>query len=131
MGGYGSGQRGGRCTVESAFRISIDRLIRRRIMRQGVHGCTMHFSNYYDDLDVECIVRVGEPWDSWMWLRYEMTDYWTGEECKIDDKVFSPLRRHRSVASAGGSSARVRTAGCECCICPSAAGIFGRGVAIV
>jgi hypothetical protein len=32
--------------------------------------------------------RVAEqPWNSWMRLRYAMSDYWTGEVRDIDDKI--------------------------------------------
>jgi len=57
--------------------------------RDSGHGCTIHFSGYHqDDLDVELIVRAADPWHGWMRIKYEMTDDWSGEELKIDDKIF-------------------------------------------
>jgi hypothetical protein len=35
---------------------------------------------------------VGDPWDSWLRLQYSMADYWSGEELKIDDKVYLAVR---------------------------------------
>jgi hypothetical protein len=37
---------------------------------------------------VECETHIGGPWDDWVRLKYEMTDYWTGEPLAIDDKLF-------------------------------------------
>jgi hypothetical protein len=37
MGGYGSGRSGGRPTVESAFRLDIDAMIRWGCVRPGAH----------------------------------------------------------------------------------------------
>jgi hypothetical protein len=95
MGGYGSGRSGGQSTVESAFRIDID-VLRRRLRRHGMiplgpragcvmprAGCVMQFSG----CDVECEAHFDEPWNSWVRLKYRMTDYWTGEPLEIDDKI--------------------------------------------
>jgi len=90
MGGIGSGRSGGRCTVESSYRINIDALIRHGVLRPGMTAlATFQFSSdQQDDIKLECVARVGDgPWDSWIRLRYELTDYWTGEDLKIDDKV--------------------------------------------
>jgi hypothetical protein len=96
MGGYGSGRRGGGPTVESefAFRIDIDALRRDGLIRLGVRGgCVIRFSHPYRDLDVECETHIGGPWDDWVRLKYEMTDYWTGEPLAIDDKIFLATSR--------------------------------------
>jgi hypothetical protein len=88
MGGFGSGRRGGRPTVESAFRIDIDVLRRHGMIRLGSRdGCVMHFSGYYDDLDVKCEVHIKGQWNSWIRLKYDMIDYRTDEPLEIDDKI--------------------------------------------
>ena len=89
MADNGSGRYGGRPTVESAFRIHLDMLIRERYIRPGARsGCRMHFSGYFHELDVDCETTIVDPWNSWMHLRYSMTDYWTDEDIEIDDKIF-------------------------------------------
>jgi hypothetical protein len=89
MGGFGSGRCGGYATCESTFRIDIDALRRQRMIRLGVRGgCVMHFSGYWHDLDVECETHIDGPWNGWVRLKYEMTDYWTDEPLEIDDKIF-------------------------------------------
>jgi hypothetical protein len=94
MGGYGSGRRGGGPTVQSAFRVEIDALRRDGLIRPGVRGgCVIRFSGPYRDLDVECETHIGDPWNDWVRLKYEMTDYWTGEPLAIDDKIFLATSR--------------------------------------
>src|SRR5215470_15334448 len=89
MGGYNSGRYGGRPTVESAFRIDIDWLSRNRLMRPYAReGSGLRFSSSHWDLEAECEAYVGDAGSSWIRLRYEMTDYWTDEELKIDDKIW-------------------------------------------
>jgi hypothetical protein len=108
MGGYGSGRSGGRPTVESAFRIDIDALRRDGLIRLGVRGgCVIRFSGPYRDLDVECETHIGGPEDDWVRFKYEMTDYWTGEPLKVDDKVYLAPPAHISVGYDGGSCARI------------------------
>jgi hypothetical protein len=48
----------------------------------------MQFSGYWNDLDVECEAHIDGPWNGWVRLKYDMTDYWTGELLEIDDKIF-------------------------------------------
>jgi hypothetical protein len=94
MGGFGSGRRGGYPTSESTFRIDIDALRRHRMIRLGVRGgCVMHFSGHWHDLDVECETHIDGPWNGWVRLKYEMTDYWTNEPLEIDDKIFLATSR--------------------------------------
>src|SRR5215813_13729567 len=96
MGGYGNGRRGGGPTVESefAFRIDIDALRRDGLIRLGVRaGCVIRFSHPCRDLDVECETHIDGPWNDWVRLKYEMTDYWTGEPLAIDDKIFPVTSR--------------------------------------
>jgi hypothetical protein len=92
MGGYGSG-RSGRPTVESAFQIDIDILIRHGYIRPGVRGgCLMQFSGYHD-LDVNCETHVADPSNSWIRLQYGITDYWTDEPLEIDEKIYLATSR--------------------------------------
>jgi hypothetical protein len=56
----------------------------------------------------------------WVRLKYEMTDYWTGEPLEIDDKIFLATSRPPFGGCDGGSCARS-------CTCRSAAVTFGRG----
>jgi hypothetical protein len=94
MGGFGSGRHGGYPTIESTFRIDIDALRSHRMIRLGVRGgCVMHFSGYWHDLDVECETHIDGPWNGWVRLKYEMTDYWTDEPLEIDDKIFLATSR--------------------------------------
>ena len=50
-------------------------------------------SGPYRDLDVECETHIGGPWNDWVRLKYEMTEYWTGEPLAIDDKIFLATSR--------------------------------------
>jgi hypothetical protein len=89
MGGYGSGRSGGRPTVEGALRLDIDAMMRWGGIRPGVHLAGEMGFNFYDDqLEIKFESRVGDPWDSWLRLQYVIHDYWSGEPCEIDDKVF-------------------------------------------
>ena len=53
----------------------------------------MRFNFYGDQIEVKFEPRVGEPWESWLRLKYAMADYWTGEEVEIDDKIFLATTR--------------------------------------
>ena len=76
------------------MRLDIDALRRDGMIRFGVRaGCVIRFSGPYDDLEVECETHIGGPWDDWVRLKYEMTDYWTGEPLAIDDKIFLTTSR--------------------------------------
>ena len=97
MGGFGSGRSGGRPTVESALRLDIDDMMQWGAIRPGSHrtGEMRLHQLYGDDLDVKFESHPGDPENSWLWLRYSITDYWSGEELKIDDKVYlAPSRPH-------------------------------------
>jgi hypothetical protein len=88
MGGFGSGRRGGGPTVESAFRMDIDVLRRHGLIRLGSRaGWVMHFSGYHEDLDVECETHIAERWNSWIRVKYDLVDYWTGEPLAINDTI--------------------------------------------
>jgi hypothetical protein len=94
MGGFGSGRRGGYPTIESTFRIDIDALRSHRLIRLGGRGgWVIRFSGPYHDLDVECETQIDGPWNGWVRLKYEMTDYWTGEPLEIEDKIFLATSR--------------------------------------
>jgi hypothetical protein len=58
----------------------------------AVGGMRLH-QFYGDDIDVKFESRAGDPWNSWLCLRYSMADYWSGEEVKIDDKVYLATTR--------------------------------------
>jgi hypothetical protein len=63
--------------------------MRRGVIQPGARvGCSMRFRFYDDVLDVRCEAHVGDPWDSFVRLRYAMADYWTGEDLEVDDKVY-------------------------------------------
>jgi hypothetical protein len=98
MGGYSSGRRGGRPTVEGALalRLDIDAMMRWGYIRPGAHLAGEFTLGFYnDELAIKFESRVGDPWDSWLRLRYSMAEYCSGEELKIDDKVYlAPTRPH-------------------------------------
>jgi hypothetical protein len=64
-------------------------------IRPGFHlvGGMRLLQFYGDDIDVKFESRAGDPWNSWLCLRYSMADYWSGEEFKIDDKVYLATTR--------------------------------------
>jgi hypothetical protein len=97
MGGFGSGRSGGRPTVESALRLDIDSMMCWGAIQPGFHRVgKMQLHQFYgDDIDVKFESLAGDPWHSWLRLRYSIADYWSGEELKIDDKVYlAPTRPH-------------------------------------
>ena len=56
------------------------------MIRLGVRaGCVIRFSGPYRDLDVECETHIGGPWNDWVRLKYEMTDYWRWADTAADD----------------------------------------------
>jgi hypothetical protein len=81
------------------------------MIRLGARGgCVIRFSGPYYDLDVECETHIDGPWNGWVRLKYEMTDYWTGEPLAIDDKIFlATSRPPRSVGCGGGSYAALES----------------------
>jgi hypothetical protein len=88
MGGYGSGPRSGRPTVESALRLDVDSIMRWGLIQQGSQVAAQMSFNFHDDqIDVKFESYAGD-WDSWLRLRYSIADYWSGEELRIDDKVY-------------------------------------------
>jgi hypothetical protein len=96
MGGFGSGRRGGRPTVESALKLDIDAMIRARVIQPGAHvGGEMKFQFYDNELGVQFEALAGDPWNSWIRLRYVISDYWTGEQHEIDDKIYLAASRPR------------------------------------
>jgi hypothetical protein len=89
MGGLGSGRSTGRPTVEAALRLDIDRMIGWGAIRTGsdVSG-KMRFEFYDDEIDVSFESHSGNPWDSWLRLRYSTTDDRTGEQLEISDTIY-------------------------------------------
>jgi len=67
--------------VESALRLDIDDMMQWGGIKPGAHlAGEMGFNFYGDQIDVKFESRMGEPWESWLRLKYAMADYWTGEE---------------------------------------------------
>ena len=65
--------------------LDIDAMMRWGAIKPGAHlAGEIGFSFYDDPLDVKFESRVGDPWESWLRLKYAMADYWTGEELEID-----------------------------------------------
>ena len=94
MGGFGSGRGGGGPTVESALRLDIDDMMQWGGIRAFARlAGEMRFNFYGDQIEVKFESRVGEPWESWLRLKYAMADYWSGEEVEIDDKIFLATTR--------------------------------------
>jgi hypothetical protein len=88
MGGYGSGRNGGPPTVESALRLDIDNLVRRGVIQLGTHlRGSMQFDFYDEELSIEFESKAVASEASWLRLKYDITDYWSGEDCKIDDLI--------------------------------------------
>ena len=94
MGGRGSGQQGGRPTVESAWRFDIDALVRGGAIKAGkyVEG-SLKLPSCDDELAIEFESSATNPRNSWLRLRYAICDYWTGEQHQIDDKIYLTASR--------------------------------------
>jgi hypothetical protein len=89
MGGFGSGRRCGRPTVESAWKLDIDAMIRRRIIQPGRHaGGVMTIQCGSDEFWMKFDALLADPWDSWVRLRYVISDYRTDEKHEIDDTIY-------------------------------------------
>jgi hypothetical protein len=89
MGGSGSGRHGGRVLVENAIRLNVDTLLSRCGIRRG--GAARGKFNFdFDDqdlwIDFEC--HINHPGESWLRLRYQICDYWTGEPHDIDELIY-------------------------------------------
>jgi hypothetical protein len=94
MGGFGSGRRGGGPTVESTVKLDIDWMMRSDAIQPGcrVTG-EMHFRLYDAPIDVKFESETRNGAHGWLRLRYKMTDYWSGAELEIDDKVYLETTR--------------------------------------
>ena len=76
MGGSGSGASGWRVTTESALQLDIDTLVRRGVVRLGMHADgVMKFRK----LAVEFESKAVDPKNNWLRLRYVIADRWTDE----------------------------------------------------
>jgi hypothetical protein len=91
MGGSGSGRQGGRATVESAWRLDIDTLVRAGAIQPGtyVEG-NLKLPSCDDELAIKFESSAG---DLWLRLRYAIRDSWTGEQHQIDDKIYLTASR--------------------------------------
>jgi hypothetical protein len=47
----------------------------------------MKFRLYDDELRIQFEALARDPADSWLRLRYAISDYWTGQQDEIDDKI--------------------------------------------
>ena len=94
MGGFGSGRHGGRATVESALKLDVDAMMRTGAIEPGAHvGGEMKFQFDDDELAIQFEALAGDPADSWVRLRYAISDYWTGKQHEIDDKIYLAASR--------------------------------------
>jgi hypothetical protein len=48
----------------------------------------MKFQLYDDELRIQFEALARDPADSWLRLRYAISDYWTGQQHEIDDKIY-------------------------------------------
>jgi hypothetical protein len=89
MGGFGSGRHGGRATVESALKLDVDVMMRTGAIEPGARVVgEMTFRLDGDELAIQFEALAGDPADSWIRLRYAISDYWTGKQHEIDDKIY-------------------------------------------
>ena len=67
MGGYGSGQQGGRPTVENAWRVDIDTLVRAGAIKPGayVEG-NLNLPSCDDELAIEFESSATGPGNNWL-----------------------------------------------------------------
>jgi hypothetical protein len=96
MGGFGSGRNGGRVCVESAIRLNVDTLLGQCGIRRGGSVKGTYVFDFYDQelsIDFEC--HVGNPRASWLRLRYQICEYWTGEPHDIDELIYLVATRPR------------------------------------
>src|SRR6185312_17215329 len=118
MGGFGSGRHGGRATVESALKLDVDAMIRARVIQPGAHvGGEMKFQFDDDELATQFEALTGDPADSWIRLRYTISDYWTGKtrnrRQNLPCRVAAVVRRPAVVVP----SAQPKTGVCASSIC--------------
>jgi hypothetical protein len=112
MGGLGSGRTGGRPTVESARQLDIDRMIAWGAIRPGDHlAGEMTYNFYEEEIAIKFESLVGDPWDSWLRLKYRIHDYWSGEPYEIDDKIYLATTQPPFGDCGGGSCAPAGTGG--------------------
>jgi hypothetical protein len=46
-------------------------------------------------LHIQFAASAVDPWDSWILLRYVISDHWTGEQHEIDDTMYLVASRPR------------------------------------
>src|SRR5262249_48830453 len=95
MGGRRSGRSGWRAKVESKVQLDVDVLVRKRAIQPGVRvGGEMRIPFFYDDeLVIQFVSSASDPARSWLRMKYTVTDYWTGEQHDIDDKIYLDTSR--------------------------------------
>ena len=112
MGGSGSGRDGWRTTVESALQLDIDTLVRRGVIRLGMHADgVMTFQFRGDELAVEFEVKTIDPKSSWIKLKYVIREH------AIEDEFRLITTRPISAACGGCSDAQPLADGCASSFC--------------
>jgi hypothetical protein len=89
MGGIGSGNHGGRPTVEDGLVLDLNRLIRQRIFRPGGWAGSIVWSEVSSGRQVATIgyeAHMGQE-SGWARLHYTTTDHWSGEKTHHDYRV--------------------------------------------
>jgi hypothetical protein len=90
MGGIGSGNHGGKPTVEDGLVLDINRLIRQGTFKPGrAWGGSIVWSEVHSGRQTASIgyeAHMGEEY-GWARLSYTTTDYWSGEKTKHDYRI--------------------------------------------
>jgi hypothetical protein len=74
--------------------LNVDKLLGRCGIQRGGHvRGTFDFVLYDQDIHIEFECRISDPGDSWLRLRYDIDDYWTGEPHKIDELIYFTTSR--------------------------------------
>jgi hypothetical protein len=108
MGGFGSGRGGGGPTVESALRLDIDDMMQWGGIRALARlAGEMRFNFYGDQIEVKFESRMCDPWNSWLRLRYSMTEYSTAKNSRLTTRFYLAATRPHSAGCGGGSCVRI------------------------
>jgi hypothetical protein len=86
MGGYGSGNHGGRSTIEDGLVLDLNKLIRDRLFRPGTWSGSLVWSQLDSGRVVASIGYEAHRGDErgWARLRYTTTNTWSGEKTHQD-----------------------------------------------
>ena len=89
MGGYGSGNRGGRPTIEDGLVLDLNKLIRDGLFRPGTWSGDIIWSEVDSGREVACIgyeAHMDEE-RGWARLRYTTTNGWSGQKAHHDYRI--------------------------------------------